>query len=62
MAIKRDHEMHERRRGRNYGVLGALTALAVLLFAVTIVKMGPDAGNPTANKSWGETLMNWMYE
>lgn len=54
--------MHQRRKGRNYGVLAALGGLALLLFAVTIVKMGPQAGNPSQGKSWGETLMQWILE
>ncbi|MEL6217281.1 MAG: hypothetical protein AAFR79_02260 [Pseudomonadota bacterium] len=46
--MRRDHELHGRRRGRNIGVLAALIGFAVLLFLVTIVKMGGQAGNP-----WG---------
>ena len=61
-AIKPEHEIHQRRKGRNYGVLAALGGLAVLLFAVTIVKMGPNAGNPSQGQSWGETLMQWILE
>lgn len=60
MAIQKQHELHDRRRGRNLGVLAALAALAVLLFAVTLVKMGPEAGNPTAGATWGESLMSWV--
>ena len=44
----REHELHRRRRGRNYAVLGVLVAFAALMFAVTIAKMGSHAGNP-----WG---------
>lgn len=63
MAIRSEHELHSRRKGRNFGVLAALGGLAVLLFAVTIVKMGPDAGNPSQQgQSWGETLMQWVLE
>ena len=46
--IRRDHELHTRRRGRNVGVLVILIAFVVLLFWVTLVKMGGNAGNP-----WG---------
>lgn len=46
--MHKDHELHKRRRGRNIGTLLVLVAFAVLLFAVTIVKMGINAGNP-----WG---------
>ena len=62
MALNREHEIHQRRRGRNYGVLAVLGALIVLLFAVTIVKMGGNAGNPSSGKSWGETLERWILE
>ena len=44
----REHELHRRRRGRNYAVLAVLAAFVVLMFAVTIAKMGSHAGNP-----WG---------
>ena len=60
MAIQKQHEMHERRRGRNYGVLGALIGLIVLLFLVTIVKMGGNAANPSSGVSWGDALMEWI--
>ena len=61
--MKTEHELHQRRRGRNWGVLGVLLALIVLLFAVTIVKMGPNAGNPSAQKgSWGDALMEWILK
>lgn len=59
-SIRRDHDLHGRRRGRNWGVFGALLALALLLFAVTIVKMGPNAGNPSAEGSWGEAFVEWI--
>lgn len=48
MALREDHELHKRRFGRNLGVGLVLAAFAALLFAVTIVKMGSNAGNP-----WG---------
>ena len=46
--MHKDHELHRRRRSRNLGVLYAACALVVLLFVVTIVKLGPNAANP-----WG---------
>ena len=58
--MQRDHALHGRRRGRNWGVFGALLAMVVLLFAVTVVKMGPEAGNPTAQLSWGEAFVAWI--
>ena len=60
--MQREHEMHTRRKGRNLGVIGALVGLAVLLFAVTIVKLGENAGNPTSGASWGESLQQWVNE
>lgn len=62
MTIRPEHEMHQRRRGRNFGVLAALGGFALLLFAVTIVKLGENAGNPSQGKSWGDTLMEWVLE
>jgi hypothetical protein len=46
--MRKDHELHKRRRGRNLGVLVVLLAFVALLFWVTVVKMGTQAGNP-----WG---------
>lgn len=60
MGLDREHELHQRRRGRNLAVMAMLVCFAVLLFAVTIVKMGDNAANPSAKVSWGESLMNWM--
>lgn len=60
MALRRDSERHDRRRGRNWAVLGALVALVVLLFAVTIVKLGPNAANPSTNETWGSSLVEWL--
>lgn len=41
-----EHELHRRRRGRNLAVGGILFAVVALIFAVTIVKLGQNAGNP----------------
>ena len=46
--MRKDSDLHRRRRGRNIGLLLALLALAALLFWVTLVKLGEHAGNP-----WG---------
>lgn len=46
--MREDHELHRRRRSRNFGLLAVLLAFAALLFWVTIAKMGGNAGNP-----WG---------
>jgi hypothetical protein len=47
-VLNREHELHRRRRGRNLAVLIALAGFAALMFGVTIVKLGGNAGNP-----WG---------
>lgn len=41
-----EHELHQRRRARNYAVGGVLLAMVLLIFAVTIVKLGQNAVNP----------------
>ena len=46
--MRKDHDLHRRRRGRNIGVLVVLVMFVLLLFWVTVVKMGNNAGNP-----WG---------
>ena len=46
--MRKDHELHRRRRSRNVGVLAVLLAFAALMYWVTVVKMGVNAGNP-----WG---------
>lgn len=58
--LRRDHDLHRRRRSRNWAVFGSLLALALLLFAVTVVRLGPDARNPTWQGNWGEALISWM--
>ena len=62
MAIRAEHEMHTRRRSRNRGVLIGLTAFVILLFVVTIVKLGPNAKNPSTDVSWAERLKVWLSE
>ena len=55
-TFRRDHELHHRRRGRNIGTLVVLVAFAVLLFVVTLVKMGEQGatvGNPSAGQAGG---------
>ncbi len=39
MIGKAEHELHVRRKGRNYWLGGILLALVVLVFAVTMVKL-----------------------
>lgn len=66
MAMKRDHELHDRRRGRNLGVLILLLAFVTLIFFVTVVKMGPNGvvGNPSAEQGgdWGTAFIEWIHE
>jgi hypothetical protein len=47
-AMRKDHEIHRRRRSRNLGLLAVLLAFIALLYWVTVVKMTGQAGNP-----WG---------
>ncbi len=43
MAIRQDHELH-RRRGKRNAALGVLLGgFVILLFAITVVKMGNGA-------------------
>ncbi|MEM6421470.1 MAG: hypothetical protein AAF698_02695 [Pseudomonadota bacterium] len=57
LTMKREHELHSRRRGRNLGVLVVLIGLVVMLFLTTVVKMGqgPEVivGNPSASQAGG---------
>lgn len=46
--MRKDHELHRRRRSRNLGLLAVLLAFIALLYFVTVVKMGANVGNP-----WG---------
>jgi hypothetical protein len=39
MIEKEEHELHTRRRGRNFALGGALLLFVGLIFAVTIVKL-----------------------
>lgn len=39
MAIKVEHELHERRRGRNTGVGLLLVSLIAIVFGLTVVKV-----------------------
>lgn len=39
MAIKVEHELHERRKGRNYGVGLLLAGLIAIVFGLTVVKV-----------------------
>lgn len=37
--MHRDHELHTRRRGRNFGLLAVLLAFIVVMFGLTVVKV-----------------------
>ena len=37
--MHQDHELHTRRKGRNFGILGVLFAFVVLTFGLTVVKI-----------------------
>lgn len=39
MAIKVEHELHGRRKGRNFGVGMLLVGLIAVVFALTVVKV-----------------------
>lgn len=39
MALRPEHELHQRRRGRNMGLLAVLIAFAALVFGLTIAKI-----------------------
>ena len=39
MAIKVEHEVHGRRKNRNYGVLMLLLAFIAIVFGLTVVKV-----------------------
>jgi ABC-type transporter Mla subunit MlaD len=48
MAIRVEHELHGRRRGRNHGLGLVLGAFVVLVFGLTVVKVSrqDEGGNP----------------
>lgn len=39
MVLRTEHELHQRRRGRNYGLGLVLVAFVALVFGLTIVKV-----------------------
>ena len=53
MDGRQEHDLHKRRRGRNMAVGGVLLAFVVLLFGVTIAKMGDAVIKPEL--AWGES-------
>lgn len=57
MALNREHEIHDRRRGRNVGVGIMLGAFVLLIMALTYAKITqsgmqlPDMGGSTASQT-----------
>lgn len=52
MTIRAEHEIHQRRKGRNYGVGLMLAGLVVLVLALTFVKITGDGFSvPPAEES-----------
>lgn len=39
MALKVEHELHARRKNRNFGVLGLLIVFVAIVFGLTVVKV-----------------------
>lgn len=39
MALKVEHELHARRKGRNMGLLAVLVIFVMLVFGLTVVKV-----------------------
>ncbi|ADO41924.1 hypothetical protein [Ketogulonicigenium vulgare] len=39
MAIRVEHELHQRRKGRNYGLLAVLIGFVAIVFGLTVVKV-----------------------
>ena len=53
MIGREEHDLHRRRRGRNYALLAVLLAFVALLFTVTITKMGANVIKP--EMSWSQS-------
>ena len=53
MIGREEHELHRRRRGRNFALLAVLLGFVGLLFGVTIAKMGANVIKP--EMSWSES-------
>lgn len=56
MSLSKEHDLHRRRKGRNFGVGLLLGGFVVLVMAVTVVKVGsPDFKFPdTVAQTGGE--------
>ena len=53
MQGREEHDLHRRRKGRNMAVGGVLLAFVMLLFGVTLAKMGDAVIKP--EMAWGES-------
>lgn len=42
MSFGKDHELHTRRAGRNFGVAGLLVGFAAIVFGLTVAKVTED--------------------
>ena len=61
--LAREHELHRRRRSRNMGLLAVLGSFVVLLFAVSIVKLGASVGNPSSEGgNWTVTIYEALFQ
>lgn len=56
MALKTEHDLHARRRGRNKGVLLLLLAFVAMIFALTVVKVMQLGDLGVRNRMDGPTL------
>lgn len=62
-GLTREHDLHRRRSSRNYGLLAVLGGFAVLLFAVSLVKLGDQAGNPASDGgAWTVAIYQALFE
>lgn len=57
MSLGREHPLHARRRGRNFGVLVLLVCFAALVFAITLVKMSTSGPIEGFNHTYRPELM-----
>lgn len=51
MALRKQHEIHTRRHGRNLGVGLALAAFIVIIFGLTVVKVTRGDYEPALAKA-----------
>ncbi|MEM8754827.1 MAG: hypothetical protein AAGF90_17805 [Pseudomonadota bacterium] len=54
MIGREEHELHRRRRGRNFAIGAVLVAFVALLFGVTIAKLGANVIKPEMSWSASE--------